>query len=134
MRCVELIHEEMQRIIQHCGNEVQQEMLRFPKLHEKIVDVVTQLLRRRLPNTNSMVENLVAVELAYINTKHPDFHKDAALVPSLLKADHIQEPWNQRGNDGNANRRHNRNASPSLHNNHGEVESNNKIEVKELKN
>ena len=35
LRCVELAHEEMQRIIQHCGSEVQQEMLRFPKLHEK---------------------------------------------------------------------------------------------------
>ncbi|XP_017754034.1 PREDICTED: dynamin-1-like protein isoform X2 [Eufriesea mexicana] len=93
LRCVELVHEEMQRIIQHCGTEVQQEMLRFPKLHERIVDVVTQLLRRRLPPTNQMVENLVAIELAYINTKHPDFHKDAALVSSLLKntnVDHVQ--------------------------------------------
>jgi dynamin 1-like protein len=98
LRCVELIHEEMQRIIQHCGTEVQQEMLRFPKLHEKIVDVVTQLLRRRLPTTNCMVENLVAIELAYINTKHPDFHKDAALVPSLLKNDQSNEPWNTPGN------------------------------------
>ncbi|KAK7476319.1 hypothetical protein BaRGS_00032437 [Batillaria attramentaria] len=71
LRCVELVHEEMQRIIQHCGT--QQEMLRFPKLHERIVDVVTNLLRKRLPPTNSMVENLVAIELAYINTKHPDF-------------------------------------------------------------
>lgn len=71
LRCVELVHEEMQRMIQHCGT--QQEMLRFPKLHEKIVDVVTNLLRKRLPPTNSMVENLVAIELAYINTKHPDF-------------------------------------------------------------
>ncbi|CAH1393445.1 unnamed protein product [Nezara viridula] len=86
LRCVELVHEEMQSIIQHCGTESQQEMLRFPKLHEKIIDVVTQLLRRRLPTTNSMVENLVAIELAYINTKHPDFHKEAALVPSLLEA------------------------------------------------
>lgn len=74
----------MQRIIQHCGSEVQQEILRFPKLHEKIIDVVTQLLRRRLPTTNQMVGNLVAIELAYINTKHPDFH-DAALVSSLIK-------------------------------------------------
>ena len=41
----ELVHEEMQRIIQHCGNEVQQEMMRFPRLHEKIIDVVTNLLR-----------------------------------------------------------------------------------------
>ncbi|KAK7794186.1 hypothetical protein R5R35_000481 [Gryllus longicercus] len=86
LRCVELVHEEMQRIIQHCGTEVQQEMLRFPKLHECIVDVVTQLLRRRLPATNSMVENIVAIELAYINTKHPDFHKDATVVSSLLKS------------------------------------------------
>lgn len=81
LRCVELVHEEMQRIIQHCGTEVQQEMLRFPKLHERIIDVVTQLLRRRLPPTNSMVENLVAIELSYINTKHPDFH-DAAFICS----------------------------------------------------
>ncbi|KAI5746050.1 hypothetical protein M8J76_016756 [Diaphorina citri] len=85
-RCVELVHEEMQRIIQHCGIESQQEMLRFPALHERIVEVVTQLLRRRLPATNTMVENLLAIELAYINTKHPDFHKDAALVPSLIKS------------------------------------------------
>ncbi|XP_055545952.1 dynamin-1-like protein [Wyeomyia smithii] len=100
LRCVELIHEEMQRIIQHCGTEVQQEMLRFPKLHEKIVDVVTQLLRRRLPTTNSMVEHLVQIELAYINTKHPDFHKDAALVPSLLKAD-MQDQWAHLHQTGN---------------------------------
>uniref|UniRef100_A0A2M4BF13 dynamin GTPase n=1 Tax=Anopheles marajoara TaxID=58244 RepID=A0A2M4BF13_9DIPT len=100
LRCVELIHEEMQRIIQHCGTEVQQEMLRFPKLHEKIVDVVTQLLRRRLPTTNAMVENLVQIELAYINTKHPDFHKDAALVPSLIKTD-SQDPWATTHQSGN---------------------------------
>nr|CAH7729819.1 unnamed protein product [Callosobruchus chinensis] len=86
LRCVELIHEEMQRIIQHCGSEVQQEMLRFPKLYENIVDVVTQLLRRRLPTTNMMVENLVAIELAYINTKHPDFSKDIAMVPTMIKS------------------------------------------------
>ena len=84
VRCIELVHEEMQRIIQHSGADVQQEMLRFPRLHEKVVDVVTNLLRSRLPPTNDMVENLVAVELAYINTKHPDFHKDALFVGSLL--------------------------------------------------
>ncbi|XP_062585712.1 dynamin-1-like protein [Saccostrea cucullata] len=54
---------------------MQQEMLGFPKLHEKIVDVVTSLLRRRLQPTNNMVQNLVAIELAYINNKHPDFHE-----------------------------------------------------------
>lgn len=61
-------------------------MLRFPKLYERIVDVVTQLLRRRLPTTNSMVENLVQIELAYINTKHPDFYKEISMVPSMIKS------------------------------------------------
>ncbi len=84
VRCIELVHEEMQRIIQHCGNEVQQEMLRFPRLHEKIIDVVTNLLRSRLPPTNAMVENIVSIELSYINTKHPDFHKDAVLAGTLM--------------------------------------------------
>uniref|UniRef100_H3DMF2 Dynamin-1-like protein n=1 Tax=Tetraodon nigroviridis TaxID=99883 RepID=H3DMF2_TETNG len=73
LRCVELVHEEMQRIIQHCSNYSTQELQRFPKLHEAIVEAVTSLLRKRLPVTNEMVHNLVAIELAYINTKHPDF-------------------------------------------------------------
>lgn len=67
-------------------------MLRFPKLYEKIVDVVTQLLRKRLPTTNVMVENLVAIELAYINTKHPDFYREIAMVPSMIKSGEPNRP------------------------------------------
>ncbi|XP_077373428.1 dynamin-1-like protein isoform X3 [Festucalex cinctus] len=80
LRCVELVHEEMQRIIQHCSNYSTQELLRFPKLHDAIVEVVTSLLRKRLPVTNDMVHNLVAIELAYINTKHPDFADACGLM------------------------------------------------------
>jgi dynamin 1-like protein len=44
---------------------------------------VTALLRKRLPITNQMVEHLVQIELAYINTKHPDFH-EASLIQKAL--------------------------------------------------
>jgi len=64
LRCVELVHDEMQSIIQHCGVEVQQEMLRFPKLYDRIVDCVTHLLRRRLPTTNQMVSSQWTLPLA----------------------------------------------------------------------
>ncbi|CAG5101268.1 Similar to Dnm1l: Dynamin-1-like protein (Mus musculus) [Cotesia congregata] len=103
LRCVELVHREMQEIVQHCGTEVHHEMLRFPKLYERIVDTVTQLLRKRLPTTNSMVKNLVAIELAYINTKHPDFNKEAALVSSLLKSTDIDSMKHSRKNGTLAN-------------------------------
>ncbi|XP_077418291.1 dynamin-1-like protein isoform X1 [Vanacampus margaritifer] len=85
LRCVELVHEELQRIIQHCSSFSTQELLRFPKLHDSIVEVVTGLLRKRLPIANEMVHNLVAIELAYINTKHPDF-MDAAQVSASVNS------------------------------------------------
>ncbi|XP_053277636.1 dynamin-1-like protein isoform X3 [Pleuronectes platessa] len=88
LRCVELVHEELQRIIQHCSSYSTQELLRFPKLHDSIVEVVTGLLRKRLPITNEMVHNLVAIELAYINTKHPDF-ADAAQVSASVNSQQI---------------------------------------------
>uniref|UniRef100_A0A8C4HGR8 Dynamin-1-like protein n=1 Tax=Dicentrarchus labrax TaxID=13489 RepID=A0A8C4HGR8_DICLA len=90
LRCVELVHEEMQRIIQHCSNYSTQELQRFPKLHEAIVEVVTSLLRKRLPITNEMVHNLVAIELAYINTKHPDF-ADACGVQCVVSSKRKEE-------------------------------------------
>ncbi|XP_034090154.1 dynamin-1-like protein isoform X3 [Gymnodraco acuticeps] len=86
LRCVELVHEEMQRIIQHCSNYSTQELQRFPKLHEAIVEVVTSLLRKRLPITNDMVHNLVAIELAYINTKHPDFADACGIMNNNIEA------------------------------------------------
>uniref|UniRef100_A0A8D2J3R6 Dynamin-1-like protein n=1 Tax=Varanus komodoensis TaxID=61221 RepID=A0A8D2J3R6_VARKO len=91
LRCVELVHEELQRIIQHCSTYNTQELLRFPKLHEAIVEVVTGVLRRRLPITNEMVHNLVAIELAYINTKHPDFI-DTALVSASVSTSKVHSP------------------------------------------
>ena len=34
-----------------------------------------------------MVENIVQIELSYINTKHPDFQREAAMVGSLMAYD-----------------------------------------------
>ncbi|KAL7672875.1 hypothetical protein ACOME3_007754 [Neoechinorhynchus agilis] len=82
IRCVELVHDELQRVVQHCG--LQQYSYRFPTLHDQIVDVVTNLLKRRLPTTIEMVENLILIELAYINTKHPDFHEANLIHKAIL--------------------------------------------------
>uniref|UniRef100_A0A8C5ECY5 Dynamin-1-like protein n=1 Tax=Gouania willdenowi TaxID=441366 RepID=A0A8C5ECY5_GOUWI len=59
LRCVELVHEEMQRIIQHCSN------------------YSTQVTHT---GTLKLVHNLVAIELSYINTKHPDFTDACGLI------------------------------------------------------
>uniref|UniRef100_A0AAY4C2X3 Dynamin-1-like protein n=1 Tax=Denticeps clupeoides TaxID=299321 RepID=A0AAY4C2X3_9TELE len=81
LRCVELVHEEMQRIIQHCSNYSTQELLRFPKLHDAIVEVVTSLLRKRLPITNEMVSFLLACVSSLRLRKRPRNQKVAGSIP-----------------------------------------------------
>ena len=72
LQCVDLVYEELQRIIQYCLSHLR-DFQRFPTLRERMNSVVMSLIRRRLPITNQMVENLISIELAYINTNHPDF-------------------------------------------------------------
>ena len=72
LQCVELVYEELQRIIQYSLSFVR-DFHRFPILRDKVNQVVMNLLRERQPIANQMVENLISIELAYINTNHPDF-------------------------------------------------------------
>lgn len=66
-------------------------MQRFPRLYERINEVVSTVLHGRLSPTKEFVANLVAIELAYINTKHPEF-TDAALVNMLKEASPLDTP------------------------------------------
>ena len=72
LQCVELVYEELQRIIQYCLSHIR-DFQRFQTLREQMNAVVMGVLRERLPITNRMVESLIHIELAYINTNHPDF-------------------------------------------------------------
>lgn len=86
LNCVDLVYEEMLRIVQHCGFEIQQEMQRFPRLYERIHEVISSVLSSRLHPTKDFVSNLVAIQLAYINSKHPEFASDAAFINALQDA------------------------------------------------
>jgi len=70
------------RIVQQCGLEVQQEMQRFPKLYERIHEILSTLLSTRLQPTKKFVKDLIHSEMAYINTKHPEF-TEVSLIESM---------------------------------------------------
>lgn len=70
LRCVNLAYEELSKICHTCGTK---EITRFPKLHMRLVEVVSELLQERAGPSSEYVESLIAVECAYINTNHPDF-------------------------------------------------------------
>ncbi|KAK9494768.1 Dynamin central region-domain-containing protein [Lipomyces doorenjongii] len=82
-RCVELVYEELMKICHNCGGP---ELSRYPKLQSKIIEVVSDLLRERLGPTSKYVESLIAIQRAYINTKHPNFLGAAAAMSSILSS------------------------------------------------
>lgn len=84
LECVDLVLAEMIRNIQHCDTKVQQELRRFPRLQQKITEVVTKLLQERLIIAKRVVENLVAMEVGYVNKKHPDFNTKAVVESAQL--------------------------------------------------
>ncbi|KAL3470085.1 Dynamin central region-domain-containing protein [Aspergillus californicus] len=87
-RCVELVYEELIKICHTCGS---QELLRFPRLQAKLIEVVSDLLRERLGPCSIYVESLISIQRAYINTNHPNFLGAAAAMSSIIQSKQDQE-------------------------------------------
>ncbi|KAF7118435.1 hypothetical protein CNMCM5793_007956 [Aspergillus hiratsukae] len=87
-RCVELVYEELIKICHTCGS---QELLRFPRLQAKLIEVVSDLLRERLGPCSAYVESLISIQRAYINTNHPNFLGAAAAMSSVIQNKQEQE-------------------------------------------
>ncbi len=70
LHCVELILEEMKTMV-HQSETL--DLARFPDLRDKALEIVDKLLRDCVAPAQKMISNLIQIELAYINTSHPDF-------------------------------------------------------------
>ena len=61
IQCADLVYEELQRI---ASQSEPTELQRFPQLRDRMVEVVSALLKRCVSPTQMMVSNLVKIELA----------------------------------------------------------------------
>jgi len=73
IQCAELVFDELQRIINQICDQESKELSRFNILRDKILEVVEELLRTSKINTVNMINDILGIELSYINTAHPDF-------------------------------------------------------------
>ncbi|KAL7496230.1 hypothetical protein ACHAWT_005879 [Skeletonema menzelii] len=81
VQCVDLVYDELQRI---AAQSEPSELTRYPNLRDRMMDVVSSLLKRSVGPTQMWVSNLVRVELSYINTNHPDFIGGSRAVAKLM--------------------------------------------------
>lgn len=81
LQCVDLVFDELQKIASQCEPI---EFQRFPLLRDRTMEVVALMLRQCVSPTQVMVSNLIKIELAYINTSHPDFIGGSRAVARLM--------------------------------------------------
>eukprot|EP00375_Theileria_parva_P002036 XP_764712.1 hypothetical protein [Theileria parva strain Muguga] len=77
LQCVDQVYEELQNILENCDVP---EINRYMNMRNKILTVVKDMLRECLEPTKDIIKNLIKIELAYINTNHPDFLRNSALA------------------------------------------------------
>ncbi|KAJ2161262.1 Dynamin- GTPase protein [Coemansia sp. RSA 552] len=81
-RCVQLAYEELMKIGLSCGSS---EMRRYPRLHARAMQVVSDVLRERVGPAAEYVASLISIERAYINTNHPDFIGGPGAIADLQR-------------------------------------------------
>jgi len=82
LQCIELVYDELQRIVSQLEGK---ELMRFACLRERVIDVVNQLLQKCRAPTRDMINNLIQIELSYINTNHPDFVGGGGAINSVFQ-------------------------------------------------
>ena len=70
LQCKEFVYAELLRIAAH---SVPPEVARFPHLKALLKEAMGELVARGAGPAEQMIKNLVACELSFINTSHPDF-------------------------------------------------------------
>ncbi|GAB5036089.1 dynamin like protein [Nannochloropsis oceanica] len=96
LQCVDLVFDELLRMAAQCETT---ELTRFPELRDRVVEVVNHMLRKCVGPTQVMISNLINIELAYINTSHPDFIGGSRAVAQLMER-MAQEKGNAGGREG----------------------------------
>ncbi|KAJ7281990.1 Dynamin central region-domain-containing protein [Mycena rebaudengoi] len=88
LRCVELVYEELVKICHNCTST---ELQRFPGLHAKLIEVISELLRERLGPTSEYAQSLIAIQAAYINTNHPAFISGSAVAAQQVSSPPVRQ-------------------------------------------
>ncbi|KAF0984640.1 hypothetical protein FDP41_000539 [Naegleria fowleri] len=88
IQCVDRVLEELIAIEEHC----EKIFLRFPNLKEKAREFVIGLLKEYADPLKEFIRNIIKIELAYINTNHPDFFSNNKVAGVLGEAQKPSPP------------------------------------------
>lgn len=89
IRTSEMVYYELNRILMEMDTP---ELRRFPRFKEKVVEVACKVAKKCLKNTNTRLEDYINLEIAYINTNHPDFEQINSITSNKRENEERYEP------------------------------------------
>lgn len=72
LQCVDYIHNEMQKIVKIAASKTP-ELQNFPKLLDRTMEIVNDILRNCAESAQQMISKLIQIESCYLNTDNPTF-------------------------------------------------------------
>jgi len=96
LECVEMVVSELERVARQCETAGTASLQRFPNLQEALIRNVSEILKKRLSPTQQMVNNLINMEQAYVNTSHPDFIGASKALAYLVQSRKQQKDQQQK--------------------------------------
>ncbi|ORM41872.1 Dynamin-related protein DNM1 [Babesia sp. Xinjiang] len=88
LQCVDQVYDELLNILDSCDVP---DLDRFVNMRKHMLSVVKELLKRCVEPTKNMIRDLIKIELAYINTNHPDFLKSNVLAEAFQQRSHQRD-------------------------------------------
>eukprot|EP01118_Nematostelium_gracile_P000753 TRINITY_DN10770_c0_g1_i1.p1 TRINITY_DN10770_c0_g1~~TRINITY_DN10770_c0_g1_i1.p1 ORF type:complete len:749 (+),score=252.76 TRINITY_DN10770_c0_g1_i1:179-2425(+) len=89
IQCVDLVYDELDRIIANINSP---ELARFHALREDIIEASLNFIRSCRSPTKEMIQNLLNMELNFVNTNHPHFRVDAIIGNVMAKKNQQNQP------------------------------------------
>ncbi|KAJ2235664.1 vacuolar protein sorting-associated protein 1 [Coemansia sp. RSA 1722] len=99
LKCVSMTYDELVRIVNQLLNKAS--FKRFPQLRDQFNTVVITFLKNAMIPTNTLVQDLIAMEQGYINTAHPDFISGQRAIAIVNDRMHPPKPVQPGAPQGN---------------------------------
>lgn len=94
LNCVNQVFQELVAIVEHS----EKHLVRFPELKDRTKEFVVDLIRKYEAPLKQFIKNLIQIELAYVNTNHPDFFKGGSTLHTVLQTQYSQNGSQDGGN------------------------------------
>ncbi|KAL3515468.1 hypothetical protein ACH5RR_022370 [Cinchona calisaya] len=92
LQCARFIYDELIKMSHRC---IIHELQRFPVLRKRMDEVIGNFLREGLVPSETMIGHIIAMEIDYINTSHPNFiggSKAVEMALQQIKSSRITAP------------------------------------------